>query len=144
MRRIKGLSQAGDTIVEVLISIAVISLVLVGAYTSTDHNIANTQDAQERTQAVKLVETQLEYLRTAGSATDNSCFTGGVNNHANTGAVPNNPCILGSDGSQITDASTQPQYSLSITLTDGVYSVTAQWPSLVSTGNDNVTMYYEL
>lgn len=55
--------QRGDTIVEVLVSIAVIGAVLSGAYVVVSSNTKNNQSAQERSTAVKLAESQLELLR---------------------------------------------------------------------------------
>lgn len=60
MRR---LGQRGDTIVEVLIALAVLSIVLTGAYVSSRNSLNNTRDAQERGEALKLAEEQLEKLR---------------------------------------------------------------------------------
>jgi len=56
-------AQRGDTIVEVLIAIAVIGAVLSGAYVVVNSNTRNSQSAQERSTAVKLAESQLELLR---------------------------------------------------------------------------------
>jgi prepilin-type N-terminal cleavage/methylation domain-containing protein len=55
--------QRGDTIVEVLISMAVISLILAAGYAITNRNVATTQDSQERSQAQQLVKQQAEQLR---------------------------------------------------------------------------------
>ena len=58
-------NQRGDTIVEVLIAVAVITLVLAGAYKITARNTIATQDTQEHSYALKLAETQTEKLRAA-------------------------------------------------------------------------------
>lgn len=137
------LGQAGDTIVEVLIAISVISLVLVGAYVSTTRNINSTQDAQERSQAVKLVQTQIEYLRQAGTVASGNCFNASGEQTFG-GAQGSNPCIVLSDGS-MAGATDQPAYTLHIqtTATPGIYAVSAVWQALTGTGNNNVTMYYQ-
>lgn len=57
------LTQRGDTIVEVLIVIAVMSSVLGGAYAITNRNVNNNQQAQEHSQALKVAESQLEQLK---------------------------------------------------------------------------------
>ena len=59
----KTLSQAGDTIVEVLIAIAVTSMVLTGAFVSTRQSTLGTRKSQERVEALKVAEEQLERLR---------------------------------------------------------------------------------
>lgn len=55
--------EAGDTIVEVLIAIAVISSVLAITYSIMSRNLAMMRDNQERTEAAKLAQGQLEALR---------------------------------------------------------------------------------
>jgi prepilin-type N-terminal cleavage/methylation domain-containing protein len=74
------MTQRGDTIVEVLIAIAVISSVLGGAYTITNKNVKNSQHAQEQSRAAKIAETQIEQLKSyiasgsLPSAGTNFCF----------------------------------------------------------------------
>lgn len=58
-------SEKGDTIVEVLIAVAVVSLVLVSAYAITNRNTQSAQTAQEQDYAQKLVQQQVELLRSA-------------------------------------------------------------------------------
>lgn len=143
------LKQAGDTIVEVLIAISVISLVLVGAYISTNQNVAVTEDAQERSQATKLVETQIEYLRTAGidgsgvSKAVGTCYTTeGVKTYDDSPPTGVNPCIVSSSGES--GYAGEPAYTLSINQSDtDTYTVQANWDSLTSSGSNNVTMYYQ-
>lgn len=54
--------QAGDTIVEVLIAIAVVSLVLGGAYAIASRSLANSRQAQEHGEALQLANAQIELL----------------------------------------------------------------------------------
>lgn len=56
-------NQKGDTIVEVLISIAILSMVLVASYALSNRNGAYIQQSQERGEAQKISERQLELLR---------------------------------------------------------------------------------
>ncbi len=58
-------NNRGDTIVEVLIAIAVVSLVLAGAFTSTRRSANATRTAQEYGEALKLAETQVERIKIA-------------------------------------------------------------------------------
>jgi type II secretory pathway pseudopilin PulG len=55
--------QGGDTIVEVLIAIAVVSAVLGSAYAITNRNVQNSRQTQEHGQALKAAESQLELLK---------------------------------------------------------------------------------
>lgn len=59
------LKNTGDTIVEVLIAMAVVSLVLAGAYTSTRKSANATRTAQEQGEALKLAESQVEQIKVA-------------------------------------------------------------------------------
>src|SRR5690606_39104613 len=55
--------EAGDTIVEVLIAIAVVSSVLAITYSIMNRNLLTMRDNQERTEAMKLAQGQIEALR---------------------------------------------------------------------------------
>lgn len=57
----------GDTIVEVLISAAIITLVLSAAFNSARDSLFQFQRAQERGEATKLIEEQAERLRASAS-----------------------------------------------------------------------------
>lgn len=60
MRR---LNAQGDTIVEVLIAILVISVILTGAFVSARRSQAGIRQSQERVEALKVAEGQLEHTR---------------------------------------------------------------------------------
>lgn len=60
MRR---LNAQGDTIVEVLIAILVISVILTGAFVSARRSQAGIRQSQERVEALKVAEGQLEHIR---------------------------------------------------------------------------------
>lgn len=65
-------SSRGDTIVEILFALLVMTTLLVGAFVATTKTQASNRAAQERSEAVKLSESQLERLRglvRAGSLT---------------------------------------------------------------------------
>ncbi len=53
----------GDTIVEVLLSIAIAGLAITGAYGVTTHSLQEGISAAERTEANKLAESQIESLK---------------------------------------------------------------------------------
>lgn len=63
IRKIKHLSQRGDTIAEVLICTAVLSLLLTTAYALSNRSTIATQKSQERSLATKYLETQVELLK---------------------------------------------------------------------------------
>lgn len=55
-------SQAGDTIIEVMIALAIIGFTIALAYSITSRSLRIGRQAQERTEAVKLAESQIESL----------------------------------------------------------------------------------
>lgn len=55
--------QAGDTIVEVMIAMAVATAVLGSAYTITSKSLTNTRMAQEHSEALKIAQAQVEQIR---------------------------------------------------------------------------------
>ena len=56
-------SQQGDTIVSILLSIAVITLVIVLAYTLVSQSLRRGQAAREREQVKNLIQSQIEGLK---------------------------------------------------------------------------------
>ncbi len=147
----RKLTQTGDTIVEVLIAIVIISSVLVGAYTLTNKSTASTEDAQERSQAVQLVEGQLENLRNRVDSPTNNSMTGVACFGADGSTQPGSgvTCTNTPNG-----AGTQPAYIQVIVPPGGsapaacsqastsAYTVCTYWDSILDTGQNNVTMYY--
>lgn len=139
---VKDLGQAGDTIVEVLIAIAIISLVLTAAYATTNRNTIATQNNEEHIQAQHLVEAQIEALRAQnGINATGECFNG---------ADEVGTC------NAFTAAGSGATYTLKVegptglvTPTDGTertYTVTATWTSLgaQTDNNSNISMIYRL
>lgn len=63
MRLIRGMGQRGDTLVEVLICILIVSMILTGAYVTTNRSNLRVIDSQERSAALKLAQGQLEQIR---------------------------------------------------------------------------------
>ena len=149
-------NQQGDTIIEVLITIAIISLVLVGAYVATNKNTQSLQNTQERTTAQKLVNGQVESLYTNRTNPIGGSFTC----YGQSGApASGNGCIVSNlAGSGAT-------YTIEITAANGsqsaaahgagcgvpstassTYVVCAYWTSLGGNANNdnNLTMYYRV
>lgn len=64
MRVVKS-KQAGDTLVEVLVALTIVGLVVAGAYATANRSLALTRAAQERAEATKIVESQIEQFKYA-------------------------------------------------------------------------------
>ncbi len=143
-RRLQNsLSQRGDTIVEVLIAIAIISLVLTGAYSTTHKNLVATRSSQEHSEAVKLLQGQIEAGRASGKLTPGS--------HS----IPTAPfCINTATQAIVTytaassicnPSSASGGYKYAITISppsSGVYNLSATWPKLGG-GTDTVNLWYK-
>lgn len=154
MKRFQRLNQRGDTIVEVLISIAVVSLILGGAYVTTNKSLKAERGAQERTDATKLVESQIESLKSIAADDPDALFKNAPTNFCVTptqqvvaAVQTNNTCRFSASGAN--GNTTEPAYfiSASLTKTAGVNTVTIknQWAAIESgSTTDAITMTYRL
>jgi type II secretory pathway pseudopilin PulG len=146
-------SQRGDTIVEVLIAIAVASSVLGIVFATSSRNLRATRDIQERGEASRIVQGQIEALRYVAS-TDSSKFPTDGSSF----------CMKGSDVIKAGPSTTVPTKSLSaedfnnypvdcksggiynylITGTcDSVFHIYVRWDSLTVSGRDQIQMVYK-
>jgi type II secretory pathway pseudopilin PulG len=62
LMKTRSRQMAGDTIIEVLISIAIASFVVAGAYAMVNRSLRDTQQAQEHSEALQIADTQVEQL----------------------------------------------------------------------------------
>lgn len=60
-------SQRGDTIVEVMIALGVLTMVIVSGYSISTRSINGIRASQERSEALKIAESQIELLRAASA-----------------------------------------------------------------------------
>ncbi len=122
-------SERGDTIVEVLIAVAVVSLVLTSAYMLSNRNRQNMQSIKEQAQAQKLVEQQIEMLRLTDA--DN---------------IPTSGCLsevnVSATGAGCKKVDGGAEYTVSITGIDTkTYRASAEWDKLGG-GKSTVSMSY--
>lgn len=133
-RMSKMLGSRGDTIVEVLIAIGIVSLVLTSAYAVTNKNVSSIQQVQEQGYAQKLVEQQVELLRAAVTKpTANGCFDPSTGLFVSPASSPTCGLVSGSVTYQITITS----------LGSNRYSVVAAWDALGGS-KPKVTLYYKV
>lgn len=117
--RLKLLREKGDTLIEVMIAMSVISLVLGGAYVMTNTSLQASRDAQERVNATKLAQSQLELLKSIASSKPTQLFSGTfatgsgfcIDQSGNPIVDTNSACKVNANG---TPSTTPPTYSLSI------------------------------
>lgn len=154
----RPLNQRGDTIVEVLISIAIVSMILGGAYVMTNRSLQATRGAQERSNALKVVEAQLEMLKSvAGGA--NTVNVMGPGTPAEFCIVPTTlaissaaaaaNCRFDALGNAYTGSS-QPIFKISITraaIAGGegyTFTIKNTWDSIISKNTEQTTMSYRI
>jgi Tfp pilus assembly protein PilV len=125
-------NNKGDTIVEVLISIAIMSLVLTISYALSNRNSQYIQQSQERGEAQKISEEQLELLRSYLTPTTPwvaayKCFDDATQQPT----ADANKCYKGVKDSGVG------RYNVRIVppnaANPNTYTVTASWDSLTST-----------
>lgn len=143
-----NLRQDGDTIVEVLIAITIVSLVLGGAYVTSNNSLKANRDAQEHGQAVALLQSEIEQLR---SLVANSGGSGGqpfnfagpfcIDNSEQVVAANSASCVMNSDGMPTTS---QPEYTVSANRNGDTFTFTTSWPSIINAQTDQETMYYRI
>lgn len=152
LRGKRRLPERGDTIVEVLIAMLVVSAILAGAFVTVNQSLLDERSAQEHGEALQLLQGQLESMRTVDKTTLHSQAGTFCISSAGANPVPvpagNANCSVNSTGQP---TSTQPIYHLSITRTGSdsndqtdYYLLNATWPSVVSGGNDEAVLEYKI
>ena len=137
-------TQAGDTIVEVIIAVAVVATLLVGAFAVSSRSATAVRDSEEHAQALQLLQGQVELLRSA------------ANIRGRLPAALNVPFCLDTSASYL-PSTTNPScllrglYRMSITSASAVASVgntttfdlTATWPAIRG-GTNTVYLSYKV
>lgn len=153
--------QAGDTIVEVMIVLAILGLAIGISYATANRSLLNARQAQENAEATELVQGQIEALRSmACSADSDGCsdaaalFTADPycidTSHAGTTADPYVTVPISVDLNNYENypaACRQGSvpYSLSVQETSpDTFRVRAGWADVTGQGNDTVTIFYRL
>jgi prepilin-type N-terminal cleavage/methylation domain-containing protein len=159
MMRLKGMGrreQRGDTLVEVLICVLIVSMILTGAFVTTNRSTIGVRDSQEHAEALKLVQSQLEQVRQNAAQNDAEVFdhpvstpfcmvNGAVVAASGPTAVQ---CVQNRAAQPTTD---QPAYRLTVsraTCTVGVqchqFTVRAAWDSIATKGEAMEQIIYRL
>lgn len=147
----------GDTIVEVMISLAILTLVLGGAYFTANQSYRNDRDSQEHAEALTIAQSQLEDLRAVGSITAGEQCIGANLTPSNACEVNSSNTALIGNGSQcspycytvkiskVTSTSTiyhplSPAASVDL----NTYKINVTWTALGGAGTDSVSLYYRV
>lgn len=149
-----SLGERGDTIVEVMIVLAVLGMAIGISYATANRSLLNARQAQENSQAAELVQSQIEQLRTL---TKSNCTTSPIDNdhciyNASSGGPSTPFCLVGgkvksaNTTSGCTNAGENGRYKLTITRNDttDTFTVTAKWDDVLGEGVDTVTLSYRL
>ncbi len=154
VKRFHRINQRGDTIVEVLISIAIISLILGGAYVTTNNSLHAERGSQERTNATKLVESQIEAMKNVALNNPDALFKTAPSTFCVTpGQVvvlslsTNNTCKFSASG--VNNNNKEPNYYISASLTksNGINTITIKntWAAIEKGATtDSIQMSYRM
>ena len=140
----KKLTERGDTIVEVLIAIAVLSLILGGAFVLTNRSLQATRTAQERLNATKLVESQIEQIKNFAATSGDQVFSAPasfcINNSGVVKPSSDAGCHVGVDGAA---TSIEPIFNIAVTRSANTFTTTSTWNS-VSGGKNSALIVYKV
>ena len=166
-------STRGDTIIEVLICIAVAGLVVTGSYALASHSLQEGISATERTQANKLAESQIEALKlrektsnTAWTApypngfsgiqpTDSFCLDTSAQDESSSNWTPFNlqnsglPNNLTVGSGAYNNLCTSPQnssakYFIDVSANGQTFLVIVRWQAFANGPNNQSQLYYRL
>ncbi|MDB5163796.1 MAG: hypothetical protein JWS12_414 [Candidatus Saccharibacteria bacterium] len=165
----KRLNQLGDTIIEVLICLAILGASLGTAYALSTRSLNGNRASQERGEALKLAQTQIEELRAYASNTANAATWSSATGVAQTG---HSYCMTNSGGVAVAAATAQVNpvaesdtfpstaYNSACSNLNGLYNVSisyysaepdvfvvrVRWPALGGSGHkvDELIQYYRL
>jgi type II secretory pathway pseudopilin PulG len=135
--------------VEVLIAIAVVSLILAGAYATTNRSLSATRAAQEQGIALKLAEAQVEQIKGL-SATNPDALFGTLAPTtfciSSAGMVVNNApvsteCSFSASGTG--NNSVEPIFRISITRSNNdTFTLTERWVDVGGRNTDQIDVIY--
>lgn len=133
MIKIKKLNQAGDTLIEVMIAMVVLSMVLGGAYVTANRSSNTVRAAQEKGEALKFVEGQVEQLRFIDPDSTDPVFDSEFCFDASGDPVAA-PCRFGPDD----------RYNLFINDEGSYYMAWAVWDRINSGTEERIEMVYRI
>lgn len=141
----KDHKQRGDTIVEVLIAVTVVSMVLGGAYVTTNKSLLATRAAQEQSNALKLSESQIEQLKGLAITNPGAIFSASVPfciyNQTVTPPATDARCIQDAAGNQTT---TDPKYAITITRNNNDFTIMTTWADVGGKRTDQMSLKYRV
>lgn len=137
----RRLSQGGDTIVEVLLAMAIVSLVLGAAFASTNQSLARARNSQERGEVLKLLEGQIELIKAADiAAVNNVCLFVDGGGNIRTAASSDARCSQNAEGQPNPDPGSA--YNIDVDYSADTYVVSARWSRLGAGTDQEMRLFY--
>ncbi len=144
--------QAGDTIVEVMIVLAVLGMAIGISYSTANRSLLNARQAQESSLATEIVQAQVESLKAMASDSDIYTTTPAfcvTNDGSTLGVSPltddQKSAPLGDSFPASCKMGEANRYSIVITQpSTGTFSVKAYWDDVEGQGTDTATMNYSM
>ena len=149
-----SLNKRGDTIVEVMLVLAVLGLAMSIAYATANRALLNIRAAQENATASKMVQSQIEQLRLIGPISDSSVPTKNIF-RATDFCVDSSGLVQDSTNAACNDI--DGLYSVNISFcnlssntactglgTQSTFVAKISWPNVRGQGTDTVTMVYRV
>jgi prepilin-type N-terminal cleavage/methylation domain-containing protein len=135
-RLLPKLNRRGDTIVEVMVVLAVLGLALGIAYSTANRSLLDTRGAEENSQATALLQGQIEDLRSLANSQTQNIFSQG-------GPFCISPTDTIATASGCKNINTF--YNIDITYQNtgtqpDTFTLVASWPDVEGQGTDTVTI----
>ncbi len=138
-------SSRGDTIVEVMMSLVVLSMILTTVYALSSRSLRAGTEANQRTEALNYAQSQVDLLINAKNTDPNFA----------TNYQVSQPFCLNTDGTKNTAAQATTnklcnsyngsQYNVGVSYNNNLFTVTAQWDNPdAPNGTANLNLYYKL
>jgi type II secretory pathway pseudopilin PulG len=156
----KRFSFKGDTIIEVIIGIALLGVTIAAAYISTTHSLREGTDAGNRNRAVGFAQQQIEVLVQSFMNNTVSQYTGSpdqpfcVHTDGSLVGKMGDTCTVcvNSDGIQdqlVNQGTSCPSgdnglYDMNTVYKNGIFTTTINWQAPNGSGHDSAVQYYKL
>lgn len=145
LRKKRESQGRGDTIVEVMISLVVLSMILATVYAMGARSLRVGTESNQRTEALSVAQSQIDLLINAKNLDPNFA----------TNYQVAQPFCLKPDGTKDTSAQSNSnklcnsynggQYNIGVNYNSNIFTITAQWPSTdAPNGVANLNLYYKL
>ena len=148
----QGSAERGDTLVEVMIAIVIVASVIGGAYVVSNKSLQSTRGSQERQNALKVGESQIEQLKSLIAADSTQIFGAGApavfclgsdatGTHVYDTTIPaqNVNCTVDAGGNPATAA---PDYIVHINRAGNDFKLTESWEDISGHFSDSLQLNY--